>query len=119
MYYMPQFMRPYIEKIVHVKGDGNCGFRAIAESLGLTEESHVMVRRALIQEMKEHMNDYMRIYAGEGRYNYTLNGLHPLKNSSGFAPSYNWLTLPDMGHIFATFYNRLVVEITSLDIGIS
>jgi len=52
MYYMPQFMRPYIEKIVDVKGDGNCGFRVIAESLGLTEERHVMVRRALIQELK-------------------------------------------------------------------
>jgi len=29
-------MRPYIEKIVDVIGDGNCGFRAIAESMGLT-----------------------------------------------------------------------------------
>ena len=86
MYYMPKFMRPFIEKIVDVKGDGNYGFRDIAESLGLTEESHDMVRRALIQEVKEHKNDYMRIYAGEGRYNYILNGLHPPKNGSGFAP---------------------------------
>jgi len=31
-----------------VIGDEHCGFRAIAESLGLTEESHVMVRRTLI-----------------------------------------------------------------------
>jgi len=57
MYHMPKFIRPYIERIVDVIGDGHCGFRAIAESLGLTEESHVMVRRALIQEVKEHRND--------------------------------------------------------------
>jgi len=91
MYYMPKFMRPFIEKIVDVKGDGNYGFRDIAESLGLTEESHDMVRRALIQEVKEHKNDYMRIYAGEGRYNYILNGLHPPDSGSGFAPPDKWL----------------------------
>jgi len=38
MYYMPKFMRPYIERIVDVIGDGHCGFRAIAESLGLTKK---------------------------------------------------------------------------------
>jgi len=48
MYYMPKFMRPYIERTVDVIGDGHCGFRGIAESVGLTEESHVMVRRSLI-----------------------------------------------------------------------
>jgi len=63
MYHMPKFMRPYIERIVDVIGNGHCGFKAIVEFLGLTEESHVMVRRALIQEVKEHKNTtsrYMR-----------------------------------------------------------
>ncbi|KEH21911.1 hypothetical protein MTR_7g024793 [Medicago truncatula] len=45
--------------------------------------------------------------------------LHPPKNGSGFAPPNKWLTLPDMGHIVGTCYNRPVVEITSLDIEIS
>jgi len=112
-------MRPYIEIIVDVIGDENCRFRAIAESLGLTEERHVMVRRALIQEVKEHRNEYIEIYAGEDRYNYILNGLHLPQNGSGFAPPDKWLTLPDMGHIVATYYNRPVVEITNLDIGVS
>jgi hypothetical protein len=62
MYYMPKFMRPYIERIVDVIGDGHCGFRAIAEVVGLTEESHVMVRRAVIQELKEHRSKYIEIY---------------------------------------------------------
>jgi len=38
---------------------------AIAESLGLTEESHVMVRRTLIKEVKENRDNYIGIYAGE------------------------------------------------------
>jgi len=51
-------MIPFIENMVDVKGDGNCGFRARAEFLGLTEESHIMVRRRLIQEVKVHRYDY-------------------------------------------------------------
>ncbi|KEH37073.1 hypothetical protein MTR_2g030885 [Medicago truncatula] len=34
--YMPHFMLPFIEKVVDVIGDGHCGFRAIAEFMGLT-----------------------------------------------------------------------------------
>ncbi|AES88380.2 hypothetical protein MTR_4g054170 [Medicago truncatula] len=71
-------------KIVDVRGDVNCGFKAIVESIGLTEESHVIVQIALIREVKEHMNHYMPIYGGEDRYNYILNGLHLPKNGSGF-----------------------------------
>jgi len=40
------------------------------------------------------------------------------KNASGFAPPYKCSTLSDMNHIVATYHNRLVVEITSLEIGI-
>jgi len=116
---MPKFMRPYIEGMVDVIGDGYCGFRVIAEFVGLTEESHVIVQRAVIKDLKEHRNKYIEIYASESRYNYILDGLHPPKNASSFAPPDKWLTLPDMGHIVASCYNRLVVEMTTLDIGVS
>jgi len=95
-------MRSYIERIVDVIGDRHSGFRAIAESLGLIEESHIMVRIALIKEVKEHRNDYIEIYVGEDRYNYILDGLHPPKNVSAFEPPDKWLTLPDMRHIVAS-----------------
>jgi len=75
--YMPKFMVPFIEKVVDVIGDGHCGFRAIAEFMGLTEESRIMIRHNLIKELKDHRYDYVRVYAGEDRYNYILNGLHP------------------------------------------
>ena len=113
MYYMPKFMIPYIERVVDVIGDGHCGFRAIAEALGLTQESHVMVRRALIQELKELMSKYIEVYASEDRYNYILDGLYPPKNPSSFASPDKWLTLPDMGHIVASCYNRPVLEMTT------
>jgi hypothetical protein len=52
---MPKFMVPFIEKVMDVIGDGHCGFQAIAEFMGLTEEIHIMIRRHLIQEIIEIM----------------------------------------------------------------
>jgi len=43
--------------------------------------NNVIVRRALIRDGKEHRNHYMRIFVGEDRYNYILNGLHPPQNN--------------------------------------
>jgi hypothetical protein len=116
---MSKFMVPFIENMVDVIGDGNCGFRAITEFLGLTEESHIMVCRNLIQEVKDHTNDYVRVFAGEEHYYYILKGLHPPTNSAGIALVDKWLMLPDMGHIVANYYNRLVVLLTNHDIGTS
>ena len=73
---MSRFMLPFIEKVVDVIGDGHCGFRVIAEFMRLTKQSHIMIRTHLIQELKDHRDDYARVYAGEDRYNYILNGLH-------------------------------------------
>ncbi|KEH38139.1 hypothetical protein MTR_2g461930 [Medicago truncatula] len=117
--YMPKFMVPFIENVVDVIGDENCGFRAIAEFLELTEESHIMVRRHLIQEVKNHRNDYVGVFAGEDRYNYILNDLHPPTNSGGIALVNKLLTLLDMGQIVANYYNRLVVLLTNHEIGTS
>jgi len=55
--YMPKFMVPFIEKVVDVIGDGHCGFQAIDNFMGLTEESHIMIGRHLIQELKDHRDE--------------------------------------------------------------
>ncbi|KEH22132.1 OTU-like cysteine protease [Medicago truncatula] len=106
--YMPRFMLPFIEKVVDVIGDGHCGFRAIAEFMGLTEQNHIMIRTLLIQEVKDHRDDYVEVFAGEDRYNYILNGLHPSANTKSFAHLVDkWLTFPDMGHIVANYYKNV------------
>jgi len=83
---IPNIMRPYIEDIVNVRGDGNCGFRVIARHMGFNEEDHVLVRHALINELKNHKSDYLPIYAIEKRYKLILDGLHPSTSKSGIAP---------------------------------
>jgi len=37
-------MIPYIENIVNVKGDDNCGFRVIARHMGMVEENRILIR---------------------------------------------------------------------------
>jgi len=114
--YMPHFMLSFIEKVVDVIGDGRCGFWAIAEFMGLNEQSHIMIRTHLIQELKDHRDDYVEVFAGEDRYNYILNGLHPPANMGGCAHLVDkWFTVPDMGHIVANYYKRCVVVLTSLE----
>ena len=85
--------------------------------MGLIEENHIMIRRHLIQELKDHRDDYVRVDAGEKRYNYILNDLHPPANMSGIAHVDKWLTFQDMGHINANYYNRCVVLLTNHEVG--
>jgi len=115
--YMSRFMVPFIEKVVDVIGDGHYEFRTIVEFMGLTEKSHIIIRRHLIQELKYQRDDYVEVYAGEDHYNYILNGLHPPANMSSIAHIDKWLTFPDMGHIVANYYNRCVVLLTNHEIG--
>ncbi|KEH25864.1 OTU-like cysteine protease [Medicago truncatula] len=109
---IPNLMRPYIEDIVNVKGDGNCGFRVVARHMRLNEDSHVLVRHALINELKNHKSDYFPFYATEKRYKEIFDGLHPPTSKNGDAPPAKWLTSPDMGPIMASCYNRAVVLLT-------
>jgi len=81
----PKIMRPFIEKIVNVKRDGNCGFRVIARHLGMDEENYVLVRNELIHELKNHKSDYFPIFGTEKRYKYIVDGLRPPTSSSGIA----------------------------------
>jgi hypothetical protein len=117
--YMPLFMHPHIENIINVKGDGHCGFRAIAHHLGKSEEEHILIRTRLIRELNMFRNDYLTVFGSESRLKYISDGLYPpkTKNESGIAPVEKWLTFPDMGHIVATAYNKVVVELTSHKIG--
>ena len=76
---IPNIMRPLVEEIVNVKRDGHCGFRVIARHLGMDEKDHVLIRQALIHELRNHKNDYMPIYDTEERYNKILN-VYTLQN---------------------------------------
>jgi histone-lysine N-methyltransferase SETD2 len=119
--YMPRSMHPFIEDIIDVAPDGHCGFRVVAQHLGKGQDSQGLIRLALIRELTMFRSDYLRFYESEERLQYVLEGLHPPKimPKSGVAPKDKWFTFPDMGHLVATVYGRVVVELTSPTIGFS
>jgi len=80
----------------------------------MDEENHVLVRSAFIHELKNHKSDYFPIFGTEMRLKYILDDLHLPTNSSGNVREDKWLTLPDMGHIIETCYNRAVVQLILL-----
>jgi hypothetical protein len=61
--------------------------------------------------LKNNKSDYLPIFGPEKRFKYILDGLHPPTNSGEIALEDKWLTLPDMGHIVATCYNRAIVQL--------
>ncbi|XP_058766511.1 uncharacterized protein LOC131640124 [Vicia villosa] len=46
---MPVFMHKYIDQIVNVVRDGNCGFRAVSALLGKGEDAHELIGHDLIK----------------------------------------------------------------------
>src|SRR3954464_12611932 len=65
---MPLFMHKYIDNIVDVGGDDNCGYRAVAGLLGKGENNHTLVRRELIAELTSYRDIYGRLYKNQENF---------------------------------------------------
>ncbi|PNX83262.1 OTU-like cysteine protease [Trifolium pratense] len=111
---MPKFMHSYIEGIIDVEGDSNCGYRVIALDSRNNENDFEAIKVDMINELRLHMDDYLKLYGGEERLAYVREALLPPKRKSrhGVVLMEKWLTFPDMGHIVASILGRVVVKLT-------
>ena len=62
------FMHDFIDKIVDVKGDGNCGYRSVAGLLGMGQDSWSMIRNHLLKELANFSEDYIKLFGGMERF---------------------------------------------------
>ncbi|KAH1242345.1 hypothetical protein GmHk_07G019695 [Glycine max] len=62
------FMHDFIDKIVDVKADGNCGYRSVAGLLGMGEDSWSVVRNHLLKELANFSEDYIKLFGGTERF---------------------------------------------------
>nr|XP_027189376.1 uncharacterized protein LOC105851939 [Cicer arietinum] len=104
----PTYIRPYIEDIVDVVADGNCGFRAIAALLGWTEESWALVRSQLDKEIGLHKDVYSNVF--DDNVESVRNSLKISK--LGAQGKDKWMSLPDLGYVIATLYNVILVSLS-------
>src|SRR4051812_44256319 len=107
---MPRFMHKYIDNIIDVGGDDNCGYRAVAGLLGKGEENHTLVRRELLSELTSHRDIYARLYENQENFEKLYDSLVP--SLIGIDPVSKWMSFPDMGHLIASAYDRVCVNLT-------
>ncbi|KAI5394304.1 hypothetical protein KIW84_061117 [Lathyrus oleraceus] len=104
--------RSYIEDVVNVESDGNCGFRVIASLHGYGEDGWPMVRRELGLEIidKDGSTLYDKLFSN--RLSEVRESL--MIESFGSQPPEKWLSLPDMGYLIANRYNVVLVCLGNL-----
>ncbi|XP_028099052.1 protein FAR1-RELATED SEQUENCE 5-like [Camellia sinensis] len=105
----PPTLIPFIKLMKDVDGDGNCGFKAIVGLLGLGENDRVQVRRDLLLELNNHRDEYVVLYGSHERVKELTHILSYFENSPGFD---RWMTMPDMGHLIASFYNVVLYHLS-------
>ncbi|KAL5142114.1 hypothetical protein HKD37_09G025349 [Glycine soja] len=62
------FIHDFIDNIVDVKADGNCGYRAFVSLLGMGEDSWSLVRNHLLIELGKWSDDYIKLFGGTNRF---------------------------------------------------
>lgn len=107
---IPSWLHPYINTVTDVKADGHCGFRAIAVSLGQSEDDHQIVRKALLQELLTHTELYTDTILDsllDSTYDECVRKLDTdLANVQD--NSSHWLSMPGMSILIANAYGRAV-----------
>ncbi|KAG5544167.1 hypothetical protein RHGRI_016797 [Rhododendron griersonianum] len=110
MKWFPIGSRKYIEEIIDVKGDGNCGYRAIAVGLGHDENEWINIRKILFIEL-EH---YFSLYEGTcGDKELAEELRHKLNFYRSPAPKDRWMIMPEMGHLIASVFKVVVVFLSN------
>jgi len=62
------FIHDFIDNIVDVKADGNCGYWSVAGLLGIGEDSWSLVRNHLLKELGKFSDDYIKLFGGTNRF---------------------------------------------------
>lgn len=101
-------MHKYIEWMIDVKGEGNCSYHAVLDFLGREEDNHTLVCQQ-IKELKTHKKSYTTLYLKKKHFN-SIHESH-IPCVSGLAAKKTWTCLPEMGHLIASAYSRMCIDI--------
>ncbi|KAH1194130.1 Protein FAR1-RELATED SEQUENCE 5 [Glycine max] len=102
------FMHDFIDKIVDVKGDGNCGYRSVVGLLGMGQDSWSVVRNHLLKELVNFSEDYIKLFGGTERFEELRMSL--LVDGLTKVTTDKWMDITYMGHVIASRYNVYLKE---------
>ncbi|KAH9618390.1 hypothetical protein KSS87_012225 [Heliosperma pusillum] len=97
------FMVPWIVDWVDVDGDGNCGYRAVAQEIYGDEDKWPTVRRDMVDELKKNRHIYIKLYGSEFEVDKLIKRISWWE---GDAPVIHWMEA-DMGFIIANCYDAI------------
>ncbi|XP_052736706.1 uncharacterized protein LOC108336813 [Vigna angularis] len=103
---------PFIVDVVDVVANGHCGYRCIAASLGLGEDSWPVIRNDLYKELSQWRDEYASLVGGYDKLEELRNSLLITKSQS-MVNMNKWMTLPDIGYAIANRYNVILVCMSS------
>ncbi|XP_050386961.1 protein FAR1-RELATED SEQUENCE 11 isoform X1 [Argentina anserina] len=107
----PVGLMPYIERVKDVCDDGNCGFRAVADLVGLGENAYLQVRNDLLTELSSYSAHYGELYGSAERVRELAQALSFF--NEGRAPFDRCMTMPDMGHLIASCYKIVLFHLSA------
>ncbi|KAK2421714.1 hypothetical protein QL285_032313 [Trifolium repens] len=93
----------------------------IALESGNANNDFELIKLNMLRELSLHRATYLKLYESEKHLNHITYALYPPKRKSthSVAPMDKWFTVSDMGHIAGSHYNKVVVELTKHEIGVS
>lgn len=104
--YFPLIIRDYIQGVVDVRADGNCGFRAASSFVFGNEENWKFVRKAIASELKANRSLYQNFY------------VDPIDQAIDRIEWYEencreqyWMVTPEDLHAIATYFNVVIIYI--------
>ncbi|XP_058746508.1 uncharacterized protein LOC131619430 [Vicia villosa] len=89
---MPAFIYKYIDRVVNVVGDNNCGFRTVSTLLGKGEDEHKLVLHERIKKLMNHKDLYTRVFGDEAIFESVHEALVPWLGA--YAPTSKWMRFP-------------------------
>lgn len=101
---IPSFMFDFISGYLDVIGDGNCGFRVMADALFGKQDSWRWVRQTTASELRLNPDLYGPIYGDE-----VAQGISRISWSGGMCDSSHWMEVIQDLFPIATFYNVAII----------
>ncbi|KAL5146501.1 hypothetical protein HKD37_06G016326 [Glycine soja] len=104
------FIHDFIDNIVDVKADGNCGYRLIVAVLGMGEDSWSLMRKHLLKELGKWSNDYIKLFGGTNRFKELRRSL--LVGGLSMVTVDKWMDIIEMGYVIVSRYNVILVSLS-------
>ncbi|KAH1215271.1 hypothetical protein GmHk_13G036448 [Glycine max] len=104
------FIHDFIDNIIDVKADKNCGYWFVGDLLGMGEDSWSLVHNHLLKEHDKFSDDYIKLFGGTDRFEKLRMPL--LVDGLTKVTMDKWMNITDMGYVITSRYNVILVSLS-------